>query len=204
MPVHRLQCAQPPEDGFEISSSERRPSSWLMYYPAARSQAHRPGAQSRSIMVFQPVMATTTPPITPPEAALNWVIQKVRSHRRARGRFSSGADKVSGADRRLQPGSARKRRLDRQGACSCASRMTLENLDLVAHIGQKSPVGQLSPRSTSPSPWPTQFDYAEAGTELFAGARQACAPWWWRPRPSCCRADHRVLFDFDSASALGR
>ncbi|MBS0391668.1 MAG: glycine cleavage system aminomethyltransferase GcvT [Proteobacteria bacterium] len=119
---------------------------------------------------------------TPPEAALNWAIQKVRRTGGARAGGFPGADKVLAQIddpallKRKRVGLIAKERVPvREPA-------TLENSD-GQHIGQVTS-GLLSPTLNQPIALAyVQADYAQPGTELFAMVRGKPVPMVVAPTP---------------------
>ena len=127
---------------------------------------------------------------TPPEAALNWAIQKVRRTGGARAGGFPGADRVLAQIddpsllKRKRVGLVAKERIPvREPA-------TLENID-GQHIGQVTS-GLLGPSLNQPIALAyVQPDYAEAGTEIFAMVRGKPVPMVVTPTPFLPPRYHR-------------
>ena len=181
------------EDGFEISVPGAQAEA-LARALLAQAEVRPIGLGARNslrlgagLCLFGNDIDTTT---TPPEAALNWAIQKVRRTGGARAGGFPGADVVlaqldePGALTRKRVGLIARERIPvREGSA-------LENLD-----GQ--PVGQVTSGLLSPTlDQPialgyVQPDYAKPGTELFAIVRGKPVPMQVAPTPFVAPRYHR-------------
>ena len=181
------------EDGFEISVPGAQAEA-LARALLAQAEVRPIGLGARNSLRLEAGLClygndidTTT---TPPEAALNWAIQKVRRTGGARAGGFPGADVVlaqldePGALTRKRVGLIARERIPvREGSA-------LENLD-----GQ--PVGQVTSGLLSPTlDQPialgyVQPDYAKPGTELFAIVRGKPVPMQVAPTPFVAPRYHR-------------
>lgn len=173
------------EDGFEISVPGDQ-AEQLARRLLAQPEVQPVGLGARNSLRLEAGLClygndidSTT---TPPEAALNWAIQKVRRTGGARAGGFPGADKVlaqldepATVVRKRVGLIARERVPVREGA-------VLENMD-GQHIGQVTS-GLLSPTLDQPIALAyVQADYAAPGTELFAIVRGKPVPMLVAPTP---------------------
>ena len=173
------------EDGFEISVPAAQADA-LARALLAQPEVKPIGLGARNSLRLEAGLClygndidTTT---TPPEAALNWAIQKVRRTGGARAGGFPGADKVLAQidDPTLLP---RKRvGLIAKERVPVREPAVLENSD-GQHIGLVTS-GLLSPTLNQPIALAyVQPDYAEAGTEVFAIVRGKPVPMVVSPTP---------------------
>lgn len=181
------------EDGFEISVPGDQ-AEQLARKLLAQPEVKPVGLGARNSLRLEAGLClygndidTTT---TPPEAALNWAIQKVRRTGGARAGGFPGAGKVlaqidapATVARKRVGLIARERVPVREGA-------VLENMD-GQHIGQVTS-GLLSPTLDQPIALAyVQTDYAAPGTELFAIVRGKPVPMLVAPTPFVPPRYHR-------------
>lgn len=173
------------EDGFEISVPAAQAEA-LARALLAQPEVKPIGLGARNSLRLEAGLCLYGNDIdrstTPPEAALNWAIQKVRRTGGARAGGFPGADKVLAQIddpallKRKRVGLIAKERVPvREPA-------TLENSD-GQHIGQVTS-GLLSPTLNQPIALAyVQADYAQPGTELFAMVRGKPVPMVVAPTP---------------------
>ena len=119
---------------------------------------------------------------TPPEAALNWAIQKVRRSGGARAGGFPGADVVLAQIDQPETLTRKRVALMAKERVPVREPAVLENID-GQHIGQVSS-GLLSPTLGQPIALAyVQPDYAQAGTEIFAIVRGKPVPMVVVPAP---------------------
>ncbi|MBN9576441.1 MAG: glycine cleavage system aminomethyltransferase GcvT [Alicycliphilus denitrificans] len=181
------------EDGFEISVPGAQAEQFARAL-LAQPEVKPIGLGARNSLRLEAglclygndIDATTTPP----EAALNWAIQKVRRTGGARAGGFPGAGKVLAQID--DPASLARKRvgLIAKERVPVREPATLENLD-GQHIGQVTS-GLLSPSLNQPIALAyVQPDYAEAGTELFAMVRGKPVPMVVAPTPFLPPRYHR-------------
>lgn len=180
------------EDGFEISVPGAQAEQFARAL-LAQPEVKPIGLGARNSLRLEAglclygndIDATTTPP----EAALNWAIQKVRRTGGTRRRLSRRGQ-GAGADRRPGQPRAQARGPDRQGARARARAGDAGEPGRPAHRPVTS--GLLSPSLNQPIALAyVQPDYAEAGTELFAMVRGKPVPMVVAPTPFLPPRYHR-------------
>ncbi len=173
------------EDGFEISVHESRAEALaraLLALPEVKPiglGARNSLRLEAGLCLYGNDIDTTT---TPPEAALNWAIQKVRRTGGARAGGFPGADKVLAQIDQPQTLSRKRVGLIAKERVPVREPAVLENMD-GQHIGQVTS-GLLSPTLNQPIALAyVQADYAQPGTELFAIVRGKPVPMTVVPTP---------------------
>lgn len=173
------------EDGFEISVHESRAEA-LARALLAQPEVKPIGLGARNSLRLEAGLClygndidTTT---TPPEAALNWALQKVRRTGGARAGGFPGADKVLAQIDQPQTLARKRVGLIAKERVPVREPAVLENMDGQA-IGQVTS-GLLSPTLNQPIALAyVQADYAQPGTELFAIVRGKPVPMTVAPTP---------------------
>ncbi|KAB2899146.1 MAG: glycine cleavage system aminomethyltransferase GcvT [Burkholderiaceae bacterium] len=173
------------EDGFEISVHESRAEA-LARALLAQPEVQPIGLGARNSLRLEAGLClygndidTTT---TPPEAALNWALQKVRRTGGARAGGFPGADKVLAQIDQPQTLARKRVGLIAKERVPVREPAVLENMDGQA-IGQVTS-GLLSPTLNQPIALAyVQADYAQPGTELFAIVRGKPVPMTVAPTP---------------------
>ncbi|MDE2413245.1 MAG: glycine cleavage system aminomethyltransferase GcvT [Comamonadaceae bacterium] len=173
------------EDGFEISVPATRAEA-LARALLAQPEVKPIGLGARNSLRLEAGLCLYGNDIdrstTPPEAALNWAIQKVRRTGGARAGGFPGADKVLAQID--EPALLKRKRvgLIAKERVPVREPATLENSD-GQHIGQVTS-GLLSPTLNQPIALAyVQADYAQPGTELFAMVRGKPVPMVVAPTP---------------------
>ncbi|MBO9678312.1 MAG: glycine cleavage system aminomethyltransferase GcvT [Acidovorax sp.] len=173
------------EDGFEISVHESRAEA-LARALLAQPEVQPIGLGARNSLRLEAGLClygndidTTT---TPPEAALNWALQKVRRTGGARAGGFPGADKVLAQIDQPQTLARKRVGLIAKERVPVREPAVLENMD-GQHVGQVTS-GLLSPTLNQPIALAyVQADYAQPGTELFAIVRGKPVPMTVAPTP---------------------
>lgn len=173
------------EDGFEISVHESRAEA-LARALLAQPEVKPIGLGARNSLRLEAGLClygndidTTT---TPPEAALNWALQKVRRTGGVRAGGFPGADKVLAQIDQPQTLARKRVGLIAKERVPVREPAVLENLD-GQPIGQVTS-GLLSPTLNQPIALAyVQADYAQPGTELFAIVRGKPVPMTVAPTP---------------------
>ncbi len=173
------------EDGFEISVPGAQAEA-LARALLAQPEVKPIGLGARNSLRLEAGLClygndidTTT---TPPEAALNWAIQKVRRTGGARAGGFPGADKVLAQIDQPQTLTRKRVGLIAKERVPVREPAVLENMD-GQHIGQVTS-GLLSPTLNQPIALAyVQADYAQPGTELFAIVRGKPVPMTVTPTP---------------------
>lgn len=181
------------EDGFEISVPGDQAEA-LARALLAQPEVAPIGLGARNSLRLEAGLClygndidTTT---TPPEAALNWAIQKVRRTGGARAGGFPGADRVLAQID--DPASLTRKRvgLVAKERVPVREPVVLENLD-GQHIGHVTS-GLLSPTLNQPIALAyVQTDYAKPGTEVFAMVRGKPVPMVVAPTPFLPPRYHR-------------
>jgi aminomethyltransferase len=161
------------EDGFEISVHESRAEEFARAL-LAQAEVKPIGLGARNSLRLEAGLCLYGNDIdnstTPPEAALNWAIQKVRRTGGERAGGFPGAEKILAQID--QPESLERKRvgLIAKERIPVREPAVLENMD-GQHIGQITS-GLLSPTLNQPVALAyVQADYAKPGTEIFAIVR---------------------------------